>query len=167
MTVKESRSQGLCNFAFNFRCDDKRAGWCLDRVLFVARKQRERGGLHPTAVDAQVRSVELAGGPLRDFLIRSLAGNHHGRGQRNALAPVGLHDVGQNLLGRLFAHKRTACRTVLRAEFDVEQAQVVLNLGNSGHGRLAAAAACALLDSHRGCDADNIFHVGFGRRLRD
>ena len=55
----------------------------------------------------------------------------------------------------------------LRAELHVEQAQEVIDLGERGHRALAAAAAGALLDGHRGRDAVDRIHVRARRGLHE
>ena len=56
---------------------------------------------------------------------------------------------------------------MLRAELDIEQAQKVPDLGGGAHGGLAATAAQALLNRHRGRNAVDRIDLGAARRLND
>ena len=60
-----------------------------------------------------------------------------------------------------------AVGAILRAEFDVQQAQEVIDLGERRDGALAAAAAGALLDRDRRRNAENRVHVRSRRRLHE
>ena len=71
--------------------------------------------------------------PLCDFLVGAFSSYDDRCHQRDALTAVGLHDVREDLLLRLFAYKRTALRAILRAEFDVKQAQEMLDFGDRCH----------------------------------
>ena len=86
---------------------------------------------------------------------------------KHELGSVGLHDVREDLLLRLFAYKRTALRAILCPEFDIEQTKEMLDFRDRRNCRLAAAAACTLLDCHRRCNARDAFDVGLRRRLCD
>ena len=50
------------------------------------------------------------------------------------------HDLGQDAVGGLRLHGCIVVHTMLRAQFDVEQAQEVPHLGGGADGRFAAAA---------------------------
>ena len=63
--------------------------------------------------------------------------------------------------------RHVAVRAELRAQLHEQQAQEVVDLGLRGHRALRAAAAGALLDRHRGRDAEDRVHVGLRRRLHE
>ena len=111
--------------------------------------------------------VEFGERPLSDFLIGAFSGHDDGGHQRDALTAVGFHDVREDLLPCLFAHERAALRAILCPEFDIEQTKEMLDFRDRRNCRLAAAAACTLLDCHRRCNARDAFDVGLRRRLCD
>jgi len=56
---------------------------------------------------------------------------------------------------------------MLHAELHIQQAQEVIDLGQRGHGRLAASARRALFDSHRGRNAVDRVDIRPARGLHD
>ncbi|OIQ63633.1 hypothetical protein GALL_548260 [mine drainage metagenome] len=109
--------------------------------------------------------VALGLGPGRQIGVITLA-LHHQRGQQADVpaAPVA-QQLRDNGLRTLRLDGDVAVRAILRAAFGVDQPQEVVGLGQRADGALAPAAAGALLDRHRGRNADDGFHVGPCRRL--
>src|SRR5690606_10184619 len=70
-----------------------------------------------------------------------------------------------DLFGSLGLDRDIAVGTHLCAQFDIQQAQKVVNLGHGGHRRLSAAATGALLDGHGGRNAVNCVDVGLAGGL--
>ncbi len=65
------------------------------------------------------------------------------------------------------SHRQIAVRTVLGAQFDEQQAQEVIHLGQRGDGALAPAAAGALFDGHRRRNTEDGVDVGARSRLHE
>ena len=64
-------------------------------------------------------------------------------------------------------HRRTVVNAVLDAQFHIEQAQEMPDLGGGGHRALAPAARLALLDGDRGRNAPDRIDLGPPGRLHD
>src|SRR4029450_11285742 len=96
------------------------------------------------AVDACVLEPELAR-RLEEVLVDALAAAYRRAEQRDLLAAELALDARHDLLAAERAERLVAGRAVLHADLGVEQAQVVIDLGDGGDGRLAAAAAQTLL----------------------
>ena len=75
--------------------------------------------------------------------------------------------MGQDLLGGLRGDLYVALWAVLHADFGVEQAQVMVYLGDRGHGRFTAATGDALLDGHRGWYAPHNVDLGSTQGLQE
>ena len=138
----------------------------LDGVLAVAVEPRPGIGGHEGAVDAQAR-MPARRRPLRELAVDALAPHHQRREQLHlAPAPAAQEPRGDGLR-RLRLDRHVAVRAVLHAEAEIEQAQEVVDLGEGADGAPAPAAAGALLDRHRGRDAEHGVDVGAGRRLHE
>ena len=138
----------------------------LDGVLLEAVEARPLHGGQHLAVDAQL-FVAARVGPLGELGVVALARHHQRRQQQDADALVLLQQaLGDGPRGlRLDGH--VAGGAELRAELHVQQAQEVIDLGERGHRALAAAAAGALLDGHRGRNAVDGVDVRARRRLHE
>ena len=138
----------------------------LDGVFLEAVEARPLVGGQHLAVDAQV-FVAARVGPLGEFGVVALARHHQRRQQQDARALVLLQQALGDARRRLRLDGHVAGGAELRAQLLVQQAQEVIDLGERGHRALAAAAAGALLDGHRGRDAVDGVHVGPRRRLHE
>ena len=118
-------------------------------MLAVAIEERHPLERQAPPVDARLAQAELARrGQL--LLVVALAPAHHRREQRHALPAELAAEPGQDLAPCLRADRRAAAGAVLDAELGEQQAEVVVDLGDGGDRRGAAAAREALLDGDRG-----------------
>ena len=111
------------------------------------------------AVHAKVR-VALARCPLRQVGVEALAGDDQRRQQADvpsAIVPQQARGDGLEALG-LDGH--VAVGTVLRAQFDEQQPQEMVQLGQRGDRALAPSATGALLDGNGRGDAEDGVDVG-------
>ena len=138
----------------------------LDGVLLEARQPRPLPGGQELAVDPQLREA-FAGGPFREVGVVALAVHHQRRKETDVLAAIVAQQTRGHRLEALRLDRHVAAGAELGAELDVEQAQEVVKLGQGGHRALRPAAAGALLDSHRGRDAEDRVDVGTRRRLHE
>ena len=117
----------------------------LDRVLLVAGQLDLVGGLVDLAVDPG--PGEALGGQVGEQrLVGALAAPHHGRQHLEAGAVGQLHDAVDDLLGRLPGDLGAALGAVGHADAGVEQAQVVVDLGDRADGRPRVARGALLVD---------------------
>ena len=151
---------------FVLGCDPQVGHRQFQRVFLEAVEARPGGGGHELAVDPQVR-VALAARPLGEVGVEALAVHHQRREQADALALVVAHQAGHDRVLGLRLDRHVAVGAVLRAELHVHQPQEMVDLGERGHRGLAPAAAGALLDRHRGRDAEDRVHVRPGRGLHE
>ncbi len=136
----------------------------FDVVLDEAVEARPLLRRDQTAVHAQVREA-LASRPLGESGIQALARDNQRRQQGNALAAILGEKARRDGIGGLRLDPGVAVRAVLHPQFDEQQAQKVIDLGERRHRALVSAAAGALLDRHRGRDAENGVYVGARRGL--
>ena len=148
------------------RAGGDRAEREVDVVLPVAVEPRPGAGGERLSVDAQ-RRVAMLRRPLGKLGVVALAGHHQRGMDRDLASPVPPeHPIDDGVRG-LRLDRDVAVGTVLGAEPHEEQAQEVVDLGHRPHGALVAAARGALLDRHRGRDAEDRVHVGSRRRLHE
>ena len=100
------------------------------------------------AVDARPH-VPLAGQILEQRVVLALAAPHDGREHLEPQAVVHVEDAVDDLLGRLALQPRAVVRAVLHADAGVQQAQVVVDLGDRADGRSRVAARRLLVDRDR------------------
>ena len=130
----------------------------LDGVVLAPVEGHGLGKVAHLAVDAGAEAllVEL----IEHFLELALAAADHGRHHRDALAGSQLQDALHDLLRRLPGDGPSAVRAVGRAHRGVQQAQIVVDLGDRAHGRSRAAAGGLLLDRDGRAQAFDGVHVG-------
>jgi hypothetical protein len=75
------------------------------------------------------------------------------------------HEAGNECLKVLRRDRHGAAWTELRPEFDVEQAQEMMDFGERRDRTLAAPSTRSLLNGDRGRDSENMIDVGPGRGL--
>ncbi len=131
----------------------------FDVVLDEAVEARPLLRRDQTAVDAQVREA-LTPRPLGERGIQALARHNQWRQQGNALAAIFCEQAARDGIDRLRFNARVAFRTILRPQLDEQQAQKVIDLGERRDRALVPSAAGALLDRHRGRDAEYGVDVG-------
>ncbi len=138
----------------------------FDAVLLEAIEPRPGIGRHECAVHPQM-GVAHAARPHRQIGVISLALYHQRRQQADVLTAPVAQQLRGNGLGALRLDGDVAVGTVLRAALGIDQSQKVVRLGERAHGALAPAAAGALLDGHRGRNADDGLHIGPRRGLHE
>ena len=138
----------------------------VDVVLPVAVQLRQRLQRHHLAVDSHLgRPVAQCLG--QHVLVKSLAAAHRRRQQGDRLALVVRQQAHQDLLARLRGDAQVAGRAVLHADLGVQQAQVVVHLGDRRHRRVVPAARHPLLDGHGRRHAAHAVHVRLAQRLQE
>ena len=138
----------------------------FDGVLHIAIQTRPLAGGQVIAIHPQL-FIALASRPLGQIGVQALAVVDERREQLHRVAPVCFADARDDGLETLRRHRHIAGGAVLGAQLHVDQAQEVVQLGERGHRALAPAPAGALLDGHRGRDAEDGIHLGPRRRLHE
>ena len=115
-------------------------------------------GVHD-AVDADA-AVALRVELLEQVDELALAGAHHRREHLEADALLHREHLVDDLLRRLPGDALTADRAVRGARAGVEQAQVVVHLGDGADGRARVAVGRLLVDRHRGRETLDEVDVG-------
>ena len=128
-------------------------------MVVVARKRPKVRRVFPRVIHEQPPHAGFCGvsGKLR---VNALAVNDNGGAHRNSFAFMAAHDGRHHRIKGLILDRNMTVRAVLHAEFQINQAQKVLNLRHRGDGGLIAAATCALFNGNGGRDSHNT--VGFG-----
>ena len=111
------------------------------------------------AIDARADKA-LAGQFLQIFLVFALAAADHRRHHHEAIFGFQREHVLQDLLGGLARDFVAADRAMRHADGGVEEAQVVVNLGDGADGGARAAAGGFLLDGNGGAQAVDGIDVG-------
>ena len=138
-----------------------------DGVDVVLLKSRELGdGIErdAPAVDPRRRAPELAG-RLQHVFVKALAAAHDRRQQLAAAGAEILLQAIPDLPARLRMDGAITARAVLLAHLGVEQAKIVVDLGDRRDGRFPAAAAGALLDRDGRRNAEQQLDVRLGEHL--
>ena len=124
----------------------------LDLVVLVLREPlvtlQELVDVDRLAVDARPH-VALAGQVFEQRVVLALAAAHDGRQHLEPQAVVHVEDAVDDLLRRLALQPRAVVRAVLDADPGVEQAEVVVDLGDGADGRSWVAARRLLVDRDR------------------
>ncbi len=130
----------------------------LDGVVLAPVEQHGLGEVAQFAIDAGAKPllIEL----IEQVLEFALAAAHDGRHDGDAFAGAELQDALHDLLGGLARDGPAAVGAVRRAHGGVEQAQVVVDLGDGADGRSRAAAGGLLLDGDGRAEAFDGIHVG-------
>ena len=162
----EGYRKGLAQTRFDRRFDHHIGNRQLDAVLAESIQTRPvRGGdEHP--IHAQVR-VTVTGGPLGQVGVDALAVGHQGCQQTYMLTAIVAQDAGCDRIEALRFNGCAIPGAVLNAQLHVEQSQEVVDLGERGHGALAATTTRALFDRHRWRDAEDRIGIGARGRLHE
>ena len=153
----EGQSRAQCGLVF--RCNADVGDRQLDAVFLEARQPRPGCCRNELAVDPEV-GVTLGRGPFREVGVIPLAIDHQGGQQADAVIAILRHDARGDLVDALRLDRNIAIRAVLGAEFDVEQAEEMINFSQRGHRAAPTAAAGALLNGHGRRNAVNRIDVG-------
>ncbi len=132
----------------------------LDVVLFLLLQLRRVGQRIHHAVDADA-AVALRVQLVEQVDELALAGPHHRREHLEPQALVHGQHLVDDLLRRLARDPLPAHRAVRRAGPGVQQAQVVVHLGDGADGRPRVAVGGLLVDGHRRGQALDEVDVGF------
>ena len=135
----------------------------FDLVLFVSRQPlvalQELVDLHRLAVDAGAH-VALAGEILEQRVVLALAAANDGGEHLEASALRQLQDAVDDLLRGLALQLGAVVRAVLHTDPGVEQAEVVVDLGDRAHRRAGVLARRLLVDRDRRRQAFDHVDVG-------
>ena len=123
----------------------------VERDVFVERAQH--------AVDARAHEA-LPRQLLEVLLVFALAAAHDRRQHHDAIVRLQREHVLQDLLGGLARDLVAADRAVRHADRRVQQAQVVVDLGDGADGGARAAAGGLLLDGDGGAQAVDGIDIG-------
>ena len=132
----------------------------IDRVFAVAGEFGELVGFDEFAIDEEGGEV-VSHGPLGDLFVVAFAGfDQRGEDLDGAGLRGGMHFVGHFGEGG-GGDRDVAGRAELRAELRVEEAEEVVDFGDGGDSRFAAAARDALLDGHGGGESVDMIDIRF------
>ncbi len=115
--------------------------------------------VHQFAIDAGAGETVLDK-LLHFFFEFAFAAPHDGRHDHDAIIGRKRHDALHDLLGRLAADGLAAIRAMGHADRRVEQAQVIVDLGNGADSGTRTAAGGFLLDRNRWTEAVDRVDVG-------
>ena len=133
----------------------------VDVVFFEALQavgQLRRAQVDELAVDARAPITEAARAGDH-FLVKTFAAAHDGAQDHDFFAAIGAADPIEDLTARQRVNLPAALDAVLFADLGIEQAQVMINLGDSRHRRFFAALAEPLFDGDGRRDAGDIVDV--------
>ena len=130
----------------------------FDGVILAAVEQQRLGEVAHFAVDAGAEAllVEL----VEQVFEFAFAAAHDGRHDGDALTVAELKDALDDLFGGLAGDGPAAVGAMRRADRGIEQAQVVVDLGDGADGGAGAAAGGFLLDGDGGAEALDGVDVG-------
>ena len=130
----------------------------FDGVVLAAVEEQGLGEVAHLAVDARAKSLLVK--LIEQILKLTLSASDDGRHDGDALAVAQLEDALDDLLGGLAGDGAAAVGAVGRADGGVEQAKVVVDLGDGADGGAGAAAGGFLLDGDGGREAFDGIDVG-------
>jgi hypothetical protein len=138
----------------------------VDSVLHLLRKLRRRVELVHFSVDAHPRE------PLRAQLVQELgllafSAGHHRSENHEAGVLRQLQYLIHHLRHGLRLQRDPVLRAVRRADPRIEQAQVIVDLGDRAHGRARVVARRLLLDGDRRREAFDEIHVRLFHELQE
>ncbi len=127
-------------------------------MILAAVEENRFGKVLHLAVDAGAKPLLIK--LIKQILKLAFSAPHNGRHYGHALAAAQLQDALHDLFGGLASYRPAAVGAVGRAYRCVEQAQVVVNLGDGAHGGAGAAAGGLLLDGNGRAEPLDRIHVG-------
>ena len=136
----------------------------LDGVFFEAVNSGKALRGQELAVNPQM-GVAPRARPIGEFGVHPFAVHHQGAEHTDVLPAVLLQPLGRNAVGRLRLHSGTVVDAMLRAQFHIQQAQEMPDLGGRAHGGFPAAARQALLDGDGRRNAIDRVDLGTSRGL--
>ncbi len=139
--------------------DDDAVDHRFDVVRFARGQRRDFVEVEYFAVDAGTRQASLADSS-QGVVVRAAAAANQRRQDHDSRSLRQTHQGILNLLLRLLANRAAALVAQWLAESGEEQPQIVVHLGDGGHGAPRVAAARALVDAQRGGEAFDQIDVG-------
>ncbi len=130
----------------------------FDGVVLAPVEQQRLGEVAHLAVDAGAKALLVK--LVEQVLELALAAAHDGRHHGDALARAEFENALHDLIGGLAGDGPAAVGAVGRAHRGVEQAQVVVDLGDGADGGAGAAAGGLLLDGDGRAEPLDRVHVG-------
>ncbi len=130
----------------------------FDGVVLALVESGRLGEVHDLAVDARAKALLIK--LVEQVLELALAASDDGRHDGDALAGAELQNALDDLVGGLAGDGPAAVGAVGRADRGVEQAQVVVDLGDGADGGAGAAAGGLLLDGDGRTEALDGVDVG-------
>ena len=138
----------------------------LDAVLLEPIDARKALRGQKVTVDAQV-GVAPRTSPVGQFGVNTFSVGDQWRQEANVLAAKAGHELRHDAVGCLRLHRGVVVHAVLDAQFHIQQAQEMPNLGGGAHGGFAATPGQALLDRHGRWNAVDSIHLGAPSGLHD
>ena len=133
------------------------ADQCVDRVFLKPLEPRKAGDGRDRAVHKKIDTV--ARSPFGNSCMEAFACfDQRGKDLDSAAAGESPNGSGDGRKRLLFDWD-TAVRTMLRAEFCKEEPKEMIDFGDGGDGRLAAAAGYSLFDRDAGRQAFDRIHI--------
>ena len=130
----------------------------FDGVVLAPVEQNRLGEVPHLAVDAGAEALLVK--LVEQILEFALAPANDRRHDGDALACAEFENALDDLIGGLAGDGPAAVGAVRRADRGIEQAQVVVDLGDGADGRARAAAGGLLLDGDGRAEAFDRIHVG-------
>ena len=103
----------------------------------------------------------LASYAVQDLFVSALLAPHHGCQHQQFGSLIHGHDGVHHLVNRLGCYRLPADGTVRLAYPRKKKSEVVMDLGNSSHGRSGVPVGGLLIDGDGGAQTLDIFHVWF------
>ncbi len=159
--VGQAAARGVGLFAVGIVevADDEAVHHDLDGVHLVAFQLDLFGQVEDLTINARAHEARLAD-VVQDALVAALAVLDHGREHLDARAVRPALDSVHDLLRRLPYDFFAANRAVGDADARVEQAHVVVNLGDGADRRARVVAHALLVDGDRRRQALDLVHIG-------
>src|SRR5262249_7838848 len=130
----------------------------FDVVLDATVELEVVGQADDLAIDASADEAALEH-VLEEVLVFAFLAAHHRRQHKEARPLRQRHDASDDLLARLGRDRSATLRTVSLADARIEDAQIVVDLGNGADGRARVAACRLLLNADRWRQAGQVVHV--------
>ncbi len=128
-------------------------------VLALVQRDLVVGNIAQLTVDARAREALLR--QLVELLLElAFAPAHDRRHDHHPVLGLQVHHALHNLVGRLPRDGAATLRTMRHADRRIQQAQVVVDLGDGADGGTRAAAGRLLLDGDRRAQAVDAVHIG-------
>ena len=130
----------------------------FDGVVLAAVEQERLGEVAHFAIDAGAKALLVK--LIEQIFKLALAASNNGRHDGDTLALAEFKDALDDLFGGLAGDGTAAVGAVRRADGGVEQAKIVVDLGDGADGGAGAAAGGFLLDGDGRAEAFNGVDIG-------